>query len=127
MKDKTIKIIIASILVVAIVSLIAYTSFGIGGKAIIDTSSNSELDVFARCLSENKVVMYGTEWCSYCNRQKELFGNSFREVTFIDCDKNKALCQSEGITGYPTWKVNGNSYPGLKTLTQLSEISGCLI
>lgn len=80
---------------------------------------------FAKCLTENGAKMYGTEWCGYCKNQKEVFGSSFQFVDYVDCDKNKAECSATGITGYPTWVINGNSYPGMKPLDSLADISGC--
>lgn len=87
--------------------------------------SIEQYDEFAQCLTEKKVVMYGTGWCSYCQKQKDLFGSSFKYVDFRDCDKNKQECQSAEVTGYPTWKINGENYPGLQQLGRLAQISGC--
>ena len=85
----------------------------------------NELDNFAQCLTDNEVKMYGTEWCSHCQNQKKLFGKSFKFVDYIDCDKNKDVCLSAGIKGYPTWKINGESYPGEQSLERLAQLSGC--
>lgn len=82
-------------------------------------------DEFTLCLSESGLKMYGTEWCSHCKNQKKLFGNSFKNIDYIDCDKNKDICLSEGIRGYPTWKTNGQKYPGEQSLNKLSELTGC--
>lgn len=82
-------------------------------------------DRFAQCLAEKGAKMYGTEWCSHCNEQKEKFGEAFRFIDFIDCDANKDICNAEDIAGYPTWKINGQSFPGTKSLEQLSELTGC--
>ena len=59
--------------------------------------------------------MYGAEWCSHCKNQKKLFGNSFQYVNYVDCDKNSKECKEAGISGYPTWKVNGQNYSGTTT------------
>jgi len=84
-----------------------------------------EFDNFAKCLTEKGVLFYGTEWCGFCQRQKESFGESMKYINFVDCDKNRERCLSEGITGYPTWKINGQLYPGLQQLDRLSSLSGC--
>jgi hypothetical protein len=86
-----------------------------------------EYDEFAQCLTEKGVKMYGTEWCSHCKNQKAMFGTSFQYVDYIDCDKNKNACSSAGVTGYPTWKVGGNNYPGEKQLNILASLSGCTL
>jgi glutaredoxin len=92
---------------------------------ILFANSTGQYDEFAQCLTDKGVIMYGTEWCSFCSRQKNLFGNSFNYINFVDCDKNKEKCLLEGITGYPTLKINGEYYPGLKSIEDLGRISGC--
>lgn len=89
------------------------------------SSADGEYDEFAKCLTENDVKMYGTEWCSHCQNQKKMFGNSFEYVDFVDCDKSRSECIAAGIRGYPTWKIEGQDYPGTRQLSELSTISGC--
>ena len=82
-------------------------------------------DAFAQCLTEKGVVMYGTEWCPHCKEQKKQFGKSFEYVNYVDCDAYDEVCASEGITGYPTWKIGIAAYPGTQTLQKLSLLSDC--
>jgi hypothetical protein len=98
-----------------------------GNEKVISNSLPSEnnYDRFAKCLTEKGMKMYGADWCGHCQNQKSMFGDSFQYVTYIECEQNKDICNSEGIRGYPTWKYNGQSYPGEKTLQGLSELSGC--
>lgn len=98
----------------------------IAGIFLINSSEEDvDVDSFAKCLTENGMIMYGTEWCGYCKKQKELFGDSFEFVNYIDCDKEADICSVEGIRGYPTWKINGESYPGVKSFEMLESLSGC--
>ena len=69
--------------------------------------------------------MYGTDWCPHCKDQKERFGGSFRLINYVNCDYNSDECLRNGVTGYPTWKINGQNYPGVQPLDKLSLISGC--
>ena len=93
--------------------------------------STCELDIqdeeleFADCLTENNAVMYGTEWCSHCKDQKNLFGEDFKKVNYVNCDYDKASCDAAGVEGYPTWVINGASYPGAQSLERLAELTGC--
>jgi len=103
--------------------LVALSACSSGGNAFDD--SPREFDVFAQCLTEKGVTMYGTEWCSHCKNQKELFGNSFRYVNYVDCDDNMQECIDNGITGYPTWKINEKNYSGEISLNNLALLSGC--
>lgn len=84
-----------------------------------------EYDQFAQCLTENNVVMYGTDWCPHCKEQKAMFGKSFQYVDYRNCDFNQEECDSAGVEGYPTWVIDGKKYPGTKSLKRLSGISGC--
>ena len=118
MKKKTINYgIIAGALVVFIIGYMFLTQ----GTSATD----GEFDELAKCMASKGVVMYGTNWCSFCSRQKEAFGTSFQYIEFVDCEKDSAKCSAQGITRYPTWEINGQKYPGLKSLQDLSQLSGC--
>jgi glutaredoxin len=82
-------------------------------------------DEFSKCLTAKGVKMYGTDWCKYCQMQKELFGSSFKYINFVDCDKNRKECLEAGVNAYPTWIINGKNYVGLQQLVTLSQLSGC--
>jgi hypothetical protein len=82
-------------------------------------------DEFAKCLASKGVEMYGTTTCTHCIAQKQLFGNSFQYVNFIDCDKYINICLKAGVHGYPSWIINGTKYEGKQSLEYLSFLSGC--
>lgn len=82
-------------------------------------------DTFAKCLTEKGAAMYGTDWCSHCKNQKKMFGNSFQYVYYVDCDRNQNECLGAGVRGYPTWKIDGENYPGEQQLYRLASLSGC--
>ena len=84
-----------------------------------------EYDTFAKCLSEKDITMYGTEWCSHCKNQKKAFGKSFQYVNYVDCDFQKSECDNAGVSGYPTWIVDGEKYSGEQPLSRLAYLSGC--
>jgi len=82
-------------------------------------------DEFAQCLTKQGMAMYGTSWCGFCTAQKKKFGTSFQYIDYVDCDEQANICHEEGVSAYPTWKKDGESYVGLKPLERLAEISGC--
>jgi hypothetical protein len=82
-----------------------------------------QYDEFAQYLTEQGVIMYGTEWCSHCKNNKALFGNSFQYINFVDCDYDRDACIEAGISGYPTWDVNGKNYPGEQSLERLAQLT----
>ena len=73
---------------------------------------------------------YGTYWCPYCTKQKDLFGTqAFRQINYIECDekgKNARpdLCIKANISGFPTWEIKGKLYSGLQSLQALADLSG---
>ena len=88
----------------------------------VDKNTESNYDNFANCLTEKGVKMYGISMCAYCIQQKELFGDSFQYVDYVDCDRNE---ECSHIMGYPAWEINGSLYYARKDLEKLSELSGC--
>ena len=104
-----------------IVVLILIAGF-YGYKNITGKAVQSQYDEFSKYMTEQGVVMYGTEWCPHCKNQKKLFGSSFQYIDYIDCDKNRQECLSAGVQGYPTWKINSQNYPGEQSLERLAQL-----
>src|SRR3989344_3430073 len=93
-----------------------------------DNSQAKQLDEFAQCLSDRGVIMYGAEWCSHCQAQKELFGQSFRYVNYVECPQDPQKCLAAGIEAYPTWLTpDGQKLVGEQSLETLSQKTNCLI
>lgn len=91
-------------------------------------SEKSNYDKFAECLSDGGLTMYGTDWCSACKSQKEMFGDSFKYVDYVNCDFNEDECDEIGITGYPTWVQNGEIVTlGAKTFSELGVLASCTV
>ncbi len=92
----------------------------------------NKLDGFARCLAQKKATMYGAFWCDHCREQKELFGDSFRYMPYVECvekgtRKVTEQCKSLGIRRTPTWIFeNGERVDGkVLSLQELSQKTGC--
>ncbi|MEB3278157.1 MAG: vitamin K epoxide reductase family protein [Lyngbya sp.] len=96
----------------------------------ITTSSGPAELALARHLQQLNAKEYGAYWCPHCQEQKQLFGKeAFAMIDYVECDpkgKNARpqLCQEAGITGYPTWEINGQLYPGTASLEKLADLSG---
>jgi hypothetical protein len=78
-----------------------------------------------KCLTKNNVELYGTEYCSSCEIQKNMFGENFKYLNYIDCSKNLENCKEIGLTEYPTWIINNQQFNGIYSLDELIEFSGC--
>lgn len=84
----------------------------------------------ASYLKQTGARFYGTYWCGYCNKQKEMFGQqAVKQLNYIECDprgKNPqfSLCQKAKISSFPTWEINGQQRSGMLSLEELSDLSG---
>jgi thiol-disulfide isomerase/thioredoxin len=81
-------------------------------------------------LKQTGATFYGTHWCHYCIKQKQLFGQeAIEQLNYIECDaqgKNPQpdLCQKANINALPTWEIKGKKYPGVLSLEELTQLSG---
>ncbi len=86
----------------------------------------------AQCLAEKGAVMYGSEWCGWCSKQKKDFGEEAWEAfknNYFNCEGSKdeqRLCDAKAIKSYPYWEFkDGKSRKGYQFLEDLAVISGC--
>lgn len=52
---------------------------------------------------------------------------AFASIPYIECDKegyhnNREMCRERDVPGYPTWEINGELFPGERSLDELQEI-----
>ncbi|HIK46551.1 MAG TPA: vitamin K epoxide reductase family protein [Leptolyngbyaceae cyanobacterium M65_K2018_010] len=106
------------------------TANGQVGPPITLASGPAEL-ALAKHLKDSGAVMYGAWWCPHCHDQKEVFGaEAAALIPYVECAEDgrnaqTALCRSKAkVTGFPTWEINGEFYPGAQTLQRLGELSG---
>lgn len=94
---------------------------------------------FAGCLYDRGLVMYGSLGCSFCAKQRAMFGDAFEFVLEIECDPRYPnaeveRCVEKNIAHTPTWiQENGEGDelfrfdPGVVSLKDLSGVSGCAL
>jgi uncharacterized membrane protein len=106
------------------------TTAGETGPPITTTSGPAEL-ALANHLKEIGATMYGAWWCPHCHDQKVFFGAEAAElVPYVECAEDgknpqPQVCRAQPqVTGFPTWQINGEFYPGAQTLERLAELSG---
>jgi len=101
------------------------------GTTVEPVSTVKNLDDFAKCITEKGAAFYGASWCPHCADQKTMFGSSLQYVKYVECavegqpQVQTKECTAAGISGYPTWIVNGQSYPGEQTIASLAKLTGC--
>jgi hypothetical protein len=90
-------------------------------------SKDESVSKLAQCLKSQWATMYGTNRCSHCQAQKELFGyEAFTKVNFVDCDKQKNACVLAWVEWYPTWVFkNGTRLQGTQSLEKLASQVWC--
>jgi len=96
--------------------------------AVIARSTPEKIKL-AEHLTSQGVVMYNAYWCPHCHDQKEMFGKEAAEkLNLVECAKDgfnnqRELCETKGITGFPSWEINGSVDSGVKSLKELAELS----
>ncbi|RZM77849.1 glutaredoxin family protein [Leptolyngbya iicbica] len=99
-----------------------------GGSAELAADAPYEARL-ANHLTAQDATMYGAFWCPHCQDQKALFGDAEDQVPYVECDPEgedaqPELCQAKEIQGYPTWEIDGELYPGTRSLEELAQLSG---
>ncbi len=111
---------------------IPYTTAGRTAAGVPQGEPAQDLVQFAKALKDSGARFFGAIWCPFCNEQKALFGDGadylpFVEVTNPDRSLN-SVGQQENIQAFPTWEFqNGSRVTGVKTLQELSNLSGIAI
>jgi len=107
----------------------ASSNFG-GISPLVETKSTQETISLAKHLRSSGVVMYSAYWCPHCHEQKEIFGKeAVKELIVVECasdgqNNQSSLCERKGITGYPSWEINGQLLSGIQSLQELADQSG---
>lgn len=96
------------------------------GGMIWYSTRPGQYDTFAACIKDSGAKFYGAWWCPHCAEQKNLFGQSAKKLPYIECSNpdrtQNALCNSEGITNYPTWEFKGGTTTRTNALS-LAELA----
>jgi len=82
-------------------------------------------DQLASCLTEKGLKMYGSIRSSHCKVQEKDFQGSFDLIDFVECTEHPMRCNQANVEVYPTWVLDGTSYEGRRSLSELAQISGC--
>ena len=118
--------------VIILLALLAAVAIPAFYMAAAGAKANAARDVFAKCLTEKGMNMYGAYWCPHCANMKKLFGSSFRYVNYIECDvrgenQQHDLCVAKNIKGYPTWEFSdGSMLFGEAPFAALGNRTGCV-
>ena len=123
----------------AIIASAPATSASLPISSVIDMKPQQEAPQITKTSSPRAMLigdrlaalnakMYGAFWCSHCNNQKQELGiEASKLFTYIECAKDGLnsqyqMCKDEKIPGFPTWQINGELYPGEKSLSELETL-----
>ena len=94
---------------------------------------------FAQCVYRDGMRMYGAKTCSFCIRQRALFGDAMQYIREIECDprypnNETERCIAKEIERTPTWMredETGNTLkryePGVLSLETIAVETGCVL
>lgn len=98
--------------------------FLLGCSSPQDTTSIINVEEIAKCMWQKWIKMYGTETCSHCIDQKELFGDSFKYINYVDCAQTPESCSK--IEWTPTREFPGGELiAGKQMISTLTEKAWC--
>ncbi|SFG48842.1 glutaredoxin family protein [Neptunomonas qingdaonensis] len=75
---------------------------------------------------EERVVMYATQWCPFCQKARELFaekGISYYEYDIEKSEEGNTQYQRLGASGVPILLINGEVLKGFNRSTVLALIN----
>ncbi len=77
-----------------------------------------------KCIAENS-ILYVSKTCSHCAEQKLILGDSLEYFNLIDVAEHPEVWTEKNLIGVPTWEVEDKMYPGVKSVLELKNITGC--
>lgn len=103
-----------------------------GESAEGEQANIATLAEFAQALTDAGVRFFGASWCSFCTRQKEMFGTAASLLPYIETTSEVASGADttlnptgRPIESLPTWEFQDlERQTGMLTLQQISQQSG---
>ena len=99
--------------------------FYINGQEALRVKKNAQKDELIFCLSSKNIKFYGSSDCSNCKAQKDILGEKFSGIDYVECKKENGIakiCLDNKINTVPVW-----SFPsGLGIKKKLSSCQECV-
>lgn len=112
-KRNTLVFVVLITIVISIVLLITY----------IKANGNSD-EKTMKCIA-SKSLLIASRTCSACAYQKQILGDYYTYFKTIDVIDNPEVWEEYSLEGVPAWVIDEKTYPGVKTLKELKELTGC--
>jgi hypothetical protein len=91
------------------VATILLLSLLAGNACAEDANPGIDAGELARELTADGWVVYGTDQCYFCNKQKEEFGDAFANVTYVNCTENRQACMNVSMYLFSWDDVTGEN------------------
>ena len=90
--------------------------------------SSGDVKNFVSCLKNNGFMIYGADWCPYCNDLVAMLGGKeIADSIYVECTEEPTICEEKEIAGYPTILINNEFYSGARSLEAFAQKTGCNI
>ena len=93
--------------------------------------SNEKIVSLAKALTLAGAREYGSQFCSACKYQKEMFGEAWKFITYVECATSNtnpaqnSACLAANIKLYPTWEFkDGSRLEGVQQFEVLAQKIG---
>lgn len=102
----------------------------VSGSGILGQRGDPRLHGLAEHLARSQAVFYGAYWCPSCAEQKRIFGAAAEKLPYVECapgGPNSPMtgeCARAGVSGYPTWVIDGRAWVGVRSAQDLAAMSG---
>lgn len=97
---------------------------------LLSPREDPRLAPLALHLTDTGARYYGAYWCPACQQQARLFRSAAEQLPYVECSPGGRRaplareCANAGISGFPTWIINGRRYQDVLTPEELARYSG---
>ena len=106
---------VTALIIIAVIVLAVY--------AMTRNNANTDEEL-AKCIG-SKSTLYIQKGCFACQKQEELFGETYKYLNVVDCLVDRQKCIDKEITATPTWVINNEKLVGVRTIEKLKELTNC--
>ncbi|ACL72672.1 vitamin K epoxide reductase family protein [Thioalkalivibrio sulfidiphilus] len=97
---------------------------------LLSPREDPRLEALAQHLTDSGALYYGAYWCPACQQQSRLFRGASDRLPYVECapgGRNTSMtlqCVNAGVSGFPTWVINGRRYQEVLQPEELARRSG---
>ena len=115
---KKLSLVVSGLVLIAVGLLLYFLVFS-------GSSPDTPAERLASCLTDQGATMYGLPSCPHCQDQKDMFGDAFKYVDYVDCSEHREKCINDGVRTVPTWKISDETVVGTQELEELANRADC--